>query len=201
MDDLLRSYGDKFFVGLSKTHVNNYKGIFNAVMEFANPRSVLDVGAGCCYLINLFAAHEIQSIAIDGSPASEKFADNVVSWHHWDGRHGVFRCEPVDCVVSTETAEHIPPEFEENVVDTICDNSRRWIVFGAAFPGQTPGPLHPNEQTKEHWIERFSLKGFVFSEELTLKGQDILRGAGAKWHYVRNHMTFYREEAVNGSPN
>jgi len=68
--------------------------------------------------------------------------------------------EKYDLALCLEVAEHIAPENELNVVETLVGLSDV-ILFSAAIPGQG-GDGHVNEQWPSHWRELFRRYGYEF---------------------------------------
>lgn len=143
-------YGPEFFVGRSETVTLSASVIVPIVRELLDPRSVLDVGCGQGEWLAAFALHDMLGVDI-AAPEGNGFL-----------RHDL--TEPLDLerrfdlVVCLETAEHLPPDAADNLVESLARHADD-ILFSAAVPGQE-GKGHINCQTHEYWHERFAVYGF-----------------------------------------
>jgi SAM-dependent methyltransferase len=63
-----------------------------------------------------------------------------------------------DLSLCIETAEHLPPDRADYLVDLLAGCSDT-VFFSAAQPGQG-GTLHLNEQPREWWLDKFRARGF-----------------------------------------
>jgi hypothetical protein len=76
-----------------------------------------------------------------------------------------------DVVICTETAEHLPAEAADSVVDNVCRHAKQLIIWSAAPPGQAgqdPSAVgHINEQPPEYWLMRFAVRGWLPDEAAT----------------------------------
>ncbi len=77
-------------------------------------------------------------------------------------------CMAYDCVICTETAEHIPAEYSLDVVDNVARRALHTIVWSAAAPGQE-WEGHINLQRPEYWLTRFRMHGWDLDEDKTAK--------------------------------
>jgi glycosyltransferase involved in cell wall biosynthesis len=100
--------------------------------------------------------------------------------------------EVVDCVVCTETAEHIDPAYADTVVDNVVLRAKGLIVFSAAQPGQEYEG-HVNLQPIDYWVEKFWAKGFAVSLPETLKLRELMvAGRAQHWAAARNFLVLRR---------
>ena len=88
---------------------------------------------------------------------------------------------PVDCVICTEVAEHVPEEHSDQVVKNIATLARKFIVWSAAPPGQG-GTGHINCQPPEFWLDRFKSLNWVPSSARTIKLRELMRATEAQHH-------------------
>lgn len=99
---------------------------------------------------------------------------------------------PYDCVICTETAEHIPAEHADMIVDNTCHFARETIVWSAAQPEQ-PWPGHVNLQRPSYWIEKFEKRGWKVDEAATSKLRAIMLATEAQhWRAATNFHIFVR---------
>jgi len=100
---------------------------------------------------------------------------------------------PFDLALSTEVAEHIPPEFADAMVAYICQLSDL-VVFTAAHPGQG-GTGHVNEQPRQYWIDKFTGRAMDLDEQGTAAIAAKLQASPA-FPYLRENLSVFRRRAT-----
>ena len=100
--------------------------------------------------------------------------------------------EQADCVICTETAEHVEVQYADTVVDNITGRARKTVVFSAARLGQE-WPGHVNCQALEYWVEKFKRRGWVLSKGKTAKLQRLMQDRRAQ-HFgaYGNFVVFHK---------
>ena len=174
-------YDKEFF----KSHLKYrpiYGFIADIMMSQFNPKSVIDWGCGCGFLLERLHQHGIRDlVGIDGSEKVQDFwraelpAALVAKLFVGDIiEQDVNR--DYDLAVCMEVAEHIPDEFAEDLVDIIARSASKYIWFTAAQPGQL-GTNHVNCQPLHYWSNLFEeVSDFKPSRELTYKiKQEMLK--------------------------
>lgn len=71
-----------------------------------------------------------------------------------------------DWVNSLEVGEHIPPEFQENFLNTVTSRARKGLVLSWAVPGQG-GHGHLNERPNDWVIRAVEQRGFKYQPEIS----------------------------------
>ena len=62
-----------------------------------------------------------------------------------------------ELVLSLEVAEHVPPEFTDELIQRLATATSKYLVFSAARPGQGgTGHIDESMHDREWWIERFT---------------------------------------------
>ena len=62
-----------------------------------------------------------------------------------------------ELVLSLEVAEHVPPEFTDELIQRLATATTKYLVFAAARPGQGgTGHIDESMHDREWWIERFT---------------------------------------------
>ena len=170
----------------------HWPGLVSAVVAELRPRSVLDLGCGPCRSLADFKAAGVQKVVgLDGARA---LLDNPhVRPHRADivlvdleASPCVFG-ERFDLVWSYEVAEHIA--HYENFIETLTENSGKWIVMTAALPGQV-GIGHVNCQPPAFWIGKIQERGFNFRGDLTHKFMSL--GKAETGYFDGNGLVFCR---------
>jgi SAM-dependent methyltransferase len=121
--------------------------------------AVIDVGCGDGTMLQKTFAKRMVGIDYGASYYLEsnniEFIDQDLrvpysKWYH--------KPKGFDLVLCLETAEHLPPESADTLIDTLVSVGDT-ILFSAATVGQG-GFMHLNEQPPEYWEEKFNLRGY-----------------------------------------
>ena len=106
-----------------------------------------------------------------------------------------------DLAISSEVAEHIDIDGEENFIDNLTSFSEV-ILFSAAVPGQAwfrkAALHHVNEQWPSYWIEKFAARGFVPVDCVRPK---IWNDREIPAWYRQNLLIFVKKDALHKYPN
>lgn len=138
------------------------------------PKSVLDLGSGAGYYLREFEQLGIEALGLEASPAGIASSGKNVLALTYDLRRPVHLSRRFDVVMCVEVAEHIPNRSSAVLVESICSNADRFVVFTAAPPGTDPGTDHINCQPEEFWFSLFRARGFILRADLS---EDLRRTA------------------------
>lgn len=126
------------------------------VKKHIEPSSIVDIG--CATGIYLLPFVDIEHFGVDAEiTAGKLIPDNfqrVDLRYEWDSG------KVYDLAYCIEVAEHLQPEYAEQLIKNITSNCKS-VIFTAAAPGQG-GMFHHNEQPKTYWIELFRKYGFGY---------------------------------------
>lgn len=128
--------------------------------DYVKPKSVIDIGCGPGIYLLPFMERKCEVLGVDGSPAaggalppdSFVLADFRGEWRP---------PKRYDLALCIEVAEHLRPEYADNIVE-ICAAASDLIFWSAARPGQG-GIGHYNEQPMSYWLEKFERRGYPVS--------------------------------------
>lgn len=130
------------------------------------PKNYFDVGSGTGAMVNMARKIGIEAYGVDQlyRPESYLFKSDL--------RHPFFpprldgkTFEIVSCL---EVAEHLPPECDSIICNTIAKLAEKTIVFSSAHPGQG-GDEHTGTRPLPHWRKMFFDRGFQFNNVLTTR--------------------------------
>lgn len=129
-------------------------------------KSLVDFGCGNADYIKYFSERGIICEAYDGNPFTEKITNGLgkvldLSQHIDLGK--IF-----DCVLSLETGEHIPQQYESIFIDNIVTHSNNLIILSWAVPNQG-GDGHFNERDNKYIIDELEKRDFKINKEETVK--------------------------------
>lgn len=172
--DPAKIYGQSFYEdgGFSRTE-HSAQVIAGWIMAKLEPKSVLDLGSGAGYYLREFERLGVEALGLEASPAGVASSGSHVLAIAFDLRRRVYLSKTFDVVMCIEVAEHMPKRSSDVLVDSICANSGKFVVFSAAPPG-TPGADHINCQSGEFWFALFRSRGFTLDADLT---EDLRRAA------------------------
>lgn len=155
-------YSPDFYANQQQGSRNSAKEIVPLVLEFVQPRSVVDVGCGVGTWAAEFMTHGVEIRGIDGDyvrredlhiPA-EFFSPVDLTSLPPASYVGRF-----DLAVCLEVAEHIDASASQALL-AFLTSLAPVVLFSAAIPGQG-GRNHVNEQWQSHWVGRFERLGYA----------------------------------------
>ena len=177
----------EWLTGLSAFDRDNETILYCIFAAFGRPSSLLDVGSGTGAMVNLAEKIGVEKVAgLDQlpRPAHPKLLQV-------DLREPILLSNrPFELVTSIETAEHIEPEYADNLVTTITENAGKRIVFTAAMPGQQ-GHGHFNLQHMEYWRTKFYDRGWNYYPPDTYRLALLLSNAHHASHHVEANLSVF----------
>lgn len=168
----LTSEETRWLNGLREFDVGNRLALLALFAGFGIPNSYLDVGCGSGAMVNLARALWVDAYGVDILPHD----DSHFYKHDLNLPFDLKR--QFDLVTSIEVVEHIRPESEGALSDTLVRHVAPGgrLVLTAAPPGQD-GDGHVNCQPKKYWRDRMETRGLKYSEVDT-------RRLYALWHHT-----------------
>lgn len=159
-----------------------------------NIGSVLDIGCGTGQALKWFRDYrKAHVIGIEGHDDAIKdaFVPREVLIKH-DYTEGPLTLKGVyDLGLSLEFLEHVEERYIENFMTTF--KSCRYILVSHAIPGQD-GFHHVNCQTKQYWLERFSMHSIKeIAEETT---RFVNTNNFLKYPWCRGNLIFLKNENI-----
>lgn len=151
-------------------------------------RSVIDLGCNAGYWLAQCLQLGIDDVlGVDGDNMLEHLVIPETKFCVGDLRYSIFVDRVRDLAICVEVAEHVPEEYGDVLINTICSVSQR-VLWSAAPPGQT-GYQHINCQTPTYWRSKFLSHGWEEDEEVAAfaRTQPII------WYY-RDNLTAYRSK-------
>ena len=189
-------YVDGSYAHLESTRVDA-RAIVPEVLRLVQPRSVIDLGCGIGTWLSVFREHGVDDVVgvdghwVDRARLAIPEQDFVVA----DLARPFALERTFDLAVSTETAEHLPPESAGGLVDALT-RLAPVVLFCAAAPF-VPGNLHVNCQWPSYWVALFRERGFVASDAIRKR---IWTDKRVRWFYSQTMLFFVREDALARHP-
>jgi hypothetical protein len=138
------------------------------LMERFEPGTVLDLGCNVGKWVDAFRQHGCLAHGVDG-PGFHADIEH-------DLRDPLNLQRQYDMVLCLETAEHLPEQYADTLVESAALHSD-CIIWSAATPGQG-GHAHVNEQPASYWVRKFQERGFIgvpLAEHLPVLPHDYYR--------------------------
>tara|TARA_R110000822_G_scaffold36978_1_gene103742 strand:- start:322 stop:933 length:612 start_codon:yes stop_codon:yes gene_type:complete len=156
------------------------------IKQVVNPNKVIDVGCGPGTYVYSVRDRGLDAIGydLDQRVKDKPFLENK----------SIFDIEDsADMVICIEVAEHIQPEFSQNIVDNLYNILEKdgILLFTAAHVGQG-GTDHINNRPKEYWEHKFKEKGLIRCHTLETQLERYVKGDQYMMWFTINQMIFYK---------
>jgi 2-polyprenyl-3-methyl-5-hydroxy-6-metoxy-1,4-benzoquinol methylase len=181
---------DQAFFEFMRTCRDPYRRLADCIHEVVGVQgTAVDIGCGIGLQTKRLQELGWGIQGLDDAPAAIEMREPGVQVDVFDltlppGAHaGV-----LDTVICTETAEHIPAEHADVIVDNITARARKFIVWSAAAPGQE-WEGHVNLQPPAYWLEKFAAHGWVPAQTKTTKLRERMFETSAQ--HVLGRQNFF----------
>ena len=180
----------------------NARKILNRFRDFAQPKSLIDVGCGAGQFLDVALNDFAMTVAgVDGEFETrfhhrdlEQYLTRI-DLNSADALAGLSALGRFDACVCVEVAEHLADSVADRLVQSLTALSD-YVVFSAAIPGQG-GAGHINERWGQYWIEKFKSQGFQVYD---IFKPAILADPEIFWWFKQNLMLLAREGLVDALP-
>lgn len=177
---------EQWLDGLTAFDRDNKIILFSIFAAFGIPESYLDIGSGTGAMVNIAEKIGVEIVA----GADQLPRPNHPKLMQVDLRQPLHLSRKFDLVTSIETAEHIEPEYADNLIETITSNAAKRIVFTAAMPGQI-GHGHFNCMPMTYWREKFYNHGWNYYPPDTWRLVAMLSNANHASHHVEANLSVF----------
>jgi SAM-dependent methyltransferase len=128
---------------------------------------VYDLGCGDGYYTRYFNDHGFECTGYDGNPGTSDWKD-LIKFDLTESLH----LDEKGAIVCLEVGEHIPRQFEEQLLNNITNNTSGKVILSWAVKGQG-GLGHVNEQENYYVQMKFNERNFRLNGPQT----ELLRAA------------------------
>lgn len=190
-------YSKDFFEGQHIGSLASSRKVVPVVLEFVQPRSVLDVGTGVGSWLRAFHENGVTDVlGVDGEyVARDMLQIQPDAFVAADLRKPLILGREFDLVVSLEVAEHLPETCARQFVESLVRHGPV-VLFSAAIPHQW-GTHHINEQWPEYWVRLFGEFGY---EVVDCIRAQIWSLPGVEACYQQNILFFASERGLDQNP-
>lgn len=167
------------------------------VLEYVQPRSVVDVGCGVGAWLSVFKEHGVEDIyGIDNDwVGRERLLIPPDRFTPQNLEEPIVFNKKCDLAVCLETAEHLDARHADRLIQNLTSFAPV-ILFSAAIPFQG-GVHHVNEQWPEYWAEKFAQRGFVPVDCLRRK---VWSDSSISFWYKQNILIFIDASKLSQYP-
>jgi hypothetical protein len=150
-------------------------------------RTIVDLGCGIGEFIGYFNRHyNVMAVGIEGCENCLSYMAESSNIYLHDLRAPIDWGAPLfDVCMCLEVAEHIEPEYANQLVDNCCSFSNL-IIFTAAPPGQD-GLAHVNCQPPAYWYEKFNERKYEAQSDLVLEFRKRIE----PWRHKKGIKAYY----------
>jgi len=189
-------YNDQFFDYLTERSLQSARVVIPNLLNFVNPKSVIDIGCGQGAWLRAFQECGIKIVyGLDGpyiiqsklliDPANFGMVD-LSQPFEIEGQY--------ELAVCLEVAEHVPAKAARSLIRTLTTASPL-VLFSAAIPGQG-GTYHVNEQWPAYWKALFAEHGF---QRLDLIRPRVWQDKRVQWWYRQNIFLYASQDEIRKS--
>ena len=187
----MKDYSKKFYRTIETGSQYGAEQIIPLLLQFIQPKSVVDVGCGIGTWLSVFKKKGIGDIiGIDGDYVDRTMLhipdENFLTS---DLEKPVILNRKFDLVISVEVGEHLPSDRAPVYVKSLVDLGPV-ILFSAAIPYQG-GTQHINEQWPDYWMELFGKHRYVVVDAIRKR---IWNDDRIDWWYRQNMLLFVEKE-------
>lgn len=125
-------------------------------------KPVYDFGAGLGYYVNELNKAGFNAWAFDGNDSENKLTDKFIV-HDLTGE---MNCVHKGSVICLEVLEHVPQQYEQQLLDNIVDGCDTHLILSWALTGQA-GIGHVNCVEQSYAIAEIERRGFRFCKGVT----------------------------------
>jgi hypothetical protein len=181
-----------------------YPELWDWLVETFRPGMLLDVGCGVGHAMRYFYQNHQSVLHLAGIDCEQVLEHHLLKdlsglWASsrlipHDLTKGPCLAQSAHLVWCCELAEHVAPEFEDNVVQTLAANCYKALALCAA-PKGSGGYHHVNCQPPEHWILKLEATGLSYRDDLTTEARSLCteaNGRSAHNYFRRSGLIFTR---------
>jgi len=186
-DEESKTYDSEFYLKHRKYYERGISNLVVWLKENFEFSSIVDVGCGVGdFLLPLAEDKKILGIDFSTGARDMLVIDKSKFIHHDLTTPFQSDLGKWDLVMSLETYEHIPEQFENVFLDNLCHLKPKHLILSCAEPGQI-GRHHYNCRGALEVVPIIEKRGFIVNNELTTSFQKLKKLAS---FYKKNTVIF-----------
>jgi len=191
------SYSRNFYRQRQEGSLTSAQNIVPLVLEYLQPKSVIDVGCGLGTWLAVFQSYGIVDIlGLDGNHIDTKMLEIPKKYFSCaDFRKPLPLGRTFDLVLSLEVAEHLPEEKADLFINSLT-NLGRIILFSAAIPYQG-GTNHLNLQWPDYWAQLFLKRRYLAVDCFRKR---IWNNKDIEYWYAQDLLLFVQADTLDEHP-
>lgn len=189
----LKPYTRQYYEIIRAGSLASAQMIVPLVLEYLEPKSVVDVGCGDGTWLSVFRQFGVSDfLGIDGAYVGDDLLQIPRSYFQAiDLRKSFALGKRFDLAVSLEVAEHLPKRSSDEFVESLTKLAPA-ILFSAAIPYQG-GNHHINECWPEEWAQKFANRGYLLVDCIRKRVWD---NRAVEWWYAQNAFLFAQRDLI-----
>ena len=173
------------------------KIIVPLVLEYLQPRSVVDFGCGVGNWLAAFQENGVtEVVGLDGDYVDRsQLRIDLKAFVPTDLTLPVQNPRRFDLAMTVDVAEHLPDALADQFVSSLTD-AAPVVLFSAAVPHQG-GTHHINEQWPDYWVTKFAAQGYEVIDPIRRR---IWKNNDVEWWYRQNVLLFVKTSEISHYP-
>lgn len=173
---------------LEKSITNVVEEDYDNFIPIVRNQTVLELGCGPGVLLKRLKPHCKNIVGYDGYPGTNELTQGL---GFVADLSEVQNFEMSDWVISIETGEHIPKQFEKNFLTNLTRNAKTGIILSWAEEEQD-GEGHVNCRSQEYLQRELYKLKFLYDANKSWR----LRRISKTWWLYQNLQVFYRVDSL-----
>jgi len=191
-----RDLHDREFFEFMRSCRDPYRRLADAIHAVVGAHEAIDIGCGIGLQTLRLKELGWNILGADHAPVAIEMREPGIEIEPIDLTATPTKPRVFDCVVCTETAEHIPAEYADTIVENVARRATKTIVWSAATPGQE-WEGHVNLQPPSYWLDKFAAHGWVVDAQRTVDLRRIMFETSAQhWGCKDNFHVLVRAEKI-----
>lgn len=193
----MHEYSGEFYDDQEAGSLRSAREIVPLILDWIQPKSVLDVGCGTGTWLSVFQQHGVREIlGLDGDYVDRKrLLIPIDRFRACDLTEPPNLSGEFDLVMSLEVAEHLPAQHADTFINKLTGFGPA-VLFSAAIPFQG-GEHHVNEQWPDYWNAKFVARNFVPIDCIRRR---IWDDENVEWWYAQNIILYVNGDLIERYP-
>jgi len=157
---------DRAFFDFMRTCRDPYRRLADAMHAVVGAHEAIDIGCGIGLQTLRLKELGWDIVGAEHAPMAIEMREPGIEIEPIDLTRTYETPRRFDCVICTETAEHIEAKHADAIVENVVKRATKTIVWSAAVPGQE-WDGHVNLQPPSYWLTKFAVHGWEVDAQRT----------------------------------